>query len=202
MRELTVYLNRDGLNSIETAEQTVRTADALSLVLKNHGKPTHVHFHPDDALAGLGTIEDPHVFVPEGEWRQIEMQFGEATSGSGQLEITAGYGKERAAVTVEVDRSTDRTAGTDGTSVEATPGTDAAPDPPRTVPALIEAALDVDRLRNPVVLGSAGAGLLLFVLLVFLDPVAALFSAVIGTLLAIAIAGYLTDWNPLPRNGR
>lgn len=193
MRELTVYLNRDGLNTVETDQQTVRATESLSLVLENHGKPTHVHFHPDDELAVLGTIDEQHVFVPKGEWRRVDMQFMPAAEGTGRLEITAGYGQERTALKVEVDRPEDDKAAPDEPDADATAP---ATDPAAAVEDLVGEPLDVDRLRNPVVLGSVGAVLLLFVLLVVVNPVAALSSAVIGILVAVAIGGYLSDWDP------
>lgn len=197
MPGLTVYLNRDGLNTVETDQTAVRATEAVDIVLENHGKPTHVHLHPDDELATLGSIEDSHLFVPKGEWREAELLLTPAAEGRGRLEITAGYGKEKTRVDIDVEPVSEAETGDDaidtvGVSSREQPASGAG----ESVTLLPE-ALDSDRLRNPVVLVTLGAFLFMVVLLLFVNPLAAIAAGVAALLGAIAVGSYVTDWDPL-----
>ncbi|MGM0372248.1 MAG: DUF7524 family protein [Halobacteriota archaeon] len=194
MRELTVYLNRDGMNTVETDERTVRATQSMALLLENHGKPTHIHFHPDDDLAALGSITEHHVFVPKGEWRRVELQFMETAAGTGRLEITAGYGQEKTTVDVEVT-PTEAPDATESSSesvvqTESEAATEPSPD------GSLLAGLDTERLGNPVVLGAAGAFLLVVLLLAVVNPLAALGSVLVAAIVAVGVGGYLAEWDP------
>lgn len=198
---LTVYLNRDGLNTVETDQTQVSATDAVEIVLENHGKPTHVHLHLDDDLATLGTIEDPHWFVPKGEWREVDLQLSKAAAGSGRLEITAGYGQEQEAVNIAVEPAEDADPGTVGTEAEridtiggtdSDAGAGSEPAGERYLPEFV----DLDRLQNPVVLGTGGAFLFVLVLLGVVNPTAALAAGVGAVLVAVAVWSYVTEWDP------
>ncbi|APE95798.1 DUF7524 family protein [Halodesulfurarchaeum formicicum] len=194
MRELTVYLNRDGLNTVETDERTVRASQSMALLLENHGKPTHIHFHPDDDLAALGSITEHHVFVPKGEWRRVELQFMEAAAGTGRLEITAGYGQEKTTIDVEAvpAEATESTEPSSESTVQADHETDSEQSPDGTLPL----GLDTERLENPIVLGAAGAFLLVVILLAVVNPLAAIASIVAAAIMAVGVGGYLAEWDP------
>ena len=197
MSGLTVYLNRDGLNTVEADQTTVRATESVEIALENHGKPTHVHLHLDDELATLGTVEDSHWFVPKDEWRAVDLAFMAGAEGSGRLEITAGYGQERESVYFEVETATeaetpasDRIDTVGGSASEEPEVGDAEPVEPLTE------SLDLDRLRNPVVLTTGGAFLFVLVLLLFVNPVAALAAGVGASLVAVAVGSYVTEWDP------
>ncbi|MDR5656945.1 hypothetical protein RH831_07090 [Halodesulfurarchaeum sp. HSR-GB] len=194
MRELTVYLNRDGMNTVETDERTVRATQSMALLLENHGKPTHIHFHPDDDLAALGSMTEHHVFVPKGEWRRVELQFMETAAGTGRLEITAGYGQEKTTVDIEVTPAepTDSTESSSESAVQTEGEADTEPSPDGS----LLAGLDTERLENPVVLGAAGAFLLVVILLAVVNPLAAIASIVAAAIVAVGVGGYLAEWDP------
>lgn len=196
MPGLTVYLNRDGLNTVETDQTAVRATETVDIVLENHGKPTHVHLHLDDDLATLGTIADPHWFVPKEEWREAELQLTPAAEGNGRLEITAGYGQEQTTVDVDVEPVDE---GDTGAEAIDTVGGPTQPKPvadPDDSTGLFD-TLDTERLRNPVVLATLGAFLFMLVLLLFVNPVAAIAAGFAALLGAIAVGSYVTEWDPL-----
>lgn len=195
MPELTVYLNRDGLNTVETDKAAVKATRSVTVVLENHGKPTHVHIHMDDDLAMMGTIEDPNRFVPHGEWREVELQVTETAQGSGRLEITAGYGQERETVEIEVEPPEDTeepsSAGPDtidtvGENAESSRQVETA----SWVEDGLGDAIDLERLRNPLVLGTGGGFLVVILILLVVDPLAAVAAALGALLVGIAVMSY------------
>ena len=196
MAGLTVYLNRGGINTVETDQSRVRATRQVDISIENHGKPTHVHLHADDDLATLSTLEDPHVFVPNGEWREVGLKLSAPAEGKGRLEITAGYGKERETVDIEVEapegvdeESTGAAAKIDTVGGEPT-STDSEPGP-SWLEERVGDVIDPDRLRNPVVLGAFGAFLVVLLALLVIDPLFAVAAALGALLVAIAIVSYL-----------
>ncbi len=200
MPGLTVYLNRDGLNTVETDQTAVRATRSINIVFENHGKPTHVHLHLDDDLATLGTIEEPHWFVPKGEWREADLKLMDSAEGSGRLEITAGYGQEQSTVDIEVEPSEESNSSGESAAdkigtVGGTGARNQEAEEPRASDPLTD-FVDFDRLRNPVVLGAGGAFLFVLVLLLFVNPASAVAAGVAALLVGLAVWSYLTDWDP------
>ncbi|MFP4529678.1 MAG: hypothetical protein ACLFNC_00140 [Halodesulfurarchaeum sp.] len=195
MPGLTVYLNRDGLNTVETDQTAVRATESVDIVLENHGKPTHVHLHLDDDLATLGTITDPHWFVPKEEWREAELTLTPAAEGRGRLEVTTGYGQEQTTVDVDVEPVDEAESGSE--TIDTVGG------PSRKEPVAdteestgVFSELDTERLRNPVVLATLGAFLVMLVLLLFVNPLSAIAAGFAALLGAIAVGSYVTAWDP------
>jgi hypothetical protein len=185
---LTVSLNRSGLNTVETDRDRVQSADDVLVSLENHGKPTHVHLHLDDDLAALGTIEDPHWFVPQGERRDVPLQLTDGAAGEGRLEITAGYGQAQTTVTVEarVAEEADSTP-SPASSLLDDAGTDTPEDQP---------ASETAGLRNPMVLGAGGSAALVVFLWLLTDPLVALSVGLVALLSGLAVASYYSGWTP------
>lgn len=191
MTDVTVYLNRDGLNTVEAEERSVQVSRSLSIVIENHGKPTHVHLHPDDDLATLGTIEDPNWFIPAGEWRDVELTVSEAATGHGRLEIAAGYGQEEEAINVDVTTPDDLEA----EAIEETADQGASHSKSGTEYDMgaigLTGVVNEQRLREPLVIGAGGALVFLFLGLVVVNPLAAL-GALLGAVLGgSAVFGYI-----------
>ena len=188
MSGLTVYLNRSGLNTVETDRERVQSDDDVLVSLENHGKPTHVHLHLDDDLAALGTIEDPHWFVPRGERRDVPLQLTDGATGRGRLEITAGYGQAQTNVTVE--------AGTDEETQPSPSPATSLMDDPGSADTEAEEAVDAGRLRDPTVLGAGGGAALVIFLWLLTDPLVALSVGLVALLSGLAVASYYSGWTP------
>ncbi|MFB6086799.1 MAG: hypothetical protein ABEJ84_08380 [Halodesulfurarchaeum sp.] len=200
MSGLTVYLNRDGMNTVETDQTAVSATEAVDIALENHGKPTHVHLHLDDDLALLGSIEDPHWFVPAGERRELHLELTPAGEGRGRLDIAAGYGQEQTSVEVEVEPVEDA-AGTESIDVVGGPAPQdpiAESDGERASP---PRGIDTDRLRNPIVLATLGGFVIMLILLLFVNPLASIAAGMAAILGGIAVWSYVTDWDPLTVEG-
>lgn len=193
MTDVTVSLNRDGLNTVTADERTVTVTRALSIALENHGKPTHVHLHLDDDLATIGTIEDPHWFIPKGEWREVELQVSEAATGNGRLRIEAGYGQEQERIDVDVTAPAD--AEPEPVEPSPTAATEPEAEPPtepgnQTDRAALLSDLDKEALRDPFVLGASAIFVFLLVGFLAVAPLAA-FGTVLGAVLGVvAVWGY------------
>jgi len=186
---LTVSLNRSGLNTVETDRKRVQSADDVVVSLENHGKPTHIHLHLDDDLAALGTIEDPHWFVPRGERREVPLQLTEGATGDGRLEITAGYGQAQTTVTIEAgaDEESQASPSPAASQVEESgkAESDSAVEP-----------VDATGLRNPIVLGAGGGAALVVFLWLLTDPLVALSAGLVAILSGVAVASYYSGWTP------
>ncbi|MBS3760414.1 DUF7524 family protein [Halodesulfurarchaeum sp.] len=196
MPGLTVYLNREGLNTVETDKTAVNATRSVDIVLENHGKPTHVHLHMNDDLAMMGSIEEPNQFVPKGEWREVELQLTEAAQGSGRLEITVGYGQERESVEIEVEppEDTEETsnAGPDKIdTVGENAGSSEQGEAASWVSEQLGDVIDTERLRNPLVLGTGVAFLVVLLVLLVVDPFAAVAAALGALLVGITVLSYV-----------
>ncbi|MFW6383870.1 MAG: DUF7524 family protein [Halodesulfurarchaeum sp.] len=193
MSGLTVYLNRSGLNTVETDRERVRADGDLRVSLENHGKPTHVHLHLDDDLAMLGTVKDPHLFVPREERREALLRITEGATGDGRLEVTAGYGQAEASVTIAVGEHEEPPAEASSESHGAEAGSRGSADSDRPT----DAPLDPARLRNPAVIGAGGGAALVVFLWLLADPLVALSTALVAVLSVVAAAAYCSAWTPL-----
>lgn|GEM_PF-424890 len=203
MPGLTVYLNREGLNTIETDKAEVHATESVDIVLENHGKPTHVHLHLDDDLAMMGTIEETNWFVPTDEFREVPLHFSEVANGTGRLEITTGYGQERSKVDVTVTPSdveetadspeqTDAPSGTVDERGEVDPAGQAGL-------SIGSDTVDYEKLKNPTTMTAGIAAVLGFLLLLVVDPFLAASAGVLAVLSALAVASYIGDWDPLSK---
>lgn len=201
MPGLTVYLNREGLNTIETDKAEVRATERVDVVLENHGKPTHVHLHLDDDLATMGTVEESNWFVPTDEYREVSLYLSEGASGNGRLEITTGYGQERSTVDVAVTPPEEESQ--DASTVSADPSeprveTRGEVDPGGQSGSSIGSEMfDYDRLRNPTTMTAGVAVALGFLTLLLIDPILGVSAGVLAVLSGLAVFSYLVDWHPL-----
>jgi hypothetical protein len=190
---LSVYLNREGLNTVETDRSVVQATESVRVVLENHGKPTHVHLRLDDDLATLGTIEDPHWFVPADEARTVPIRLTDGAEGRGRLEITAGYGQSTTKVDVEVGPSDDPpTQAVEADDSTVTPDRETSEGRPtvRSVEPTLAPIEGLD-LGPWTLLAGSGAVLLVVGLLVLANPVVALSAGLVAVLSGIAVASYL-----------
>lgn len=193
MSGLSVYLNRGGLNTVETDRSVVQATESVRVVLENHGKPTHVHLRLDDDLATLGTIEDPHWFVPADEARTVPIRLTDGAEGRGRLEITAGYGQSTTKVTVEVgpsDEPPTQAVEADDSTVTPDPDSNEVGQTVRSVEPTL-APIEGLGLGPWTLLAGSGAVLLVVGLLVLANPVVALSAGLVAVLSGIAVASYL-----------
>lgn len=193
MPTVSVTLNRDGLNTVETDTKTVQAETSVDIILENHGKPSHVHLHPDDDLAVLGSVDASHLFVPEGEFREATLQLSPGATGEGRLDITIGYGQARTRIDIVVTKAEEPSGKVDTkTSSTGKPNTMRDSDSTVVLPAI------TDRVGtpNPVVLGAGGAFLGFVLFLLFIDPLAATSALLAGLLMGVAVGSHLSDWNP------
>lgn len=179
-RSLYVHLNRDGMKTLRTDTDAFTTDGSFKIILENHGQPAHVHLHLDDGLADIATLEEANWYVPAGDIEPVEVQVPDGATGAGQLEISTGYGAERAQVDIRVDSNGE--SADQATTVEETQSepisTDDATGP------------DLSRVVLPG-LFAAGGVLIAVALMVLVSPTAAVMLGALALLVAIAAAGYL-----------
>lgn len=196
MRDVTISLNRNGLNSVEVEQDQLRVSTAGSMVIENHGKPTHVHLHLNDDLASIAAIEDTHWYVPAGESRSVELEAAEGAAGRGRIEIATGYGQQTTDLDVVIgpedaegeasDSASEPPAGGAETDEEsAAEGTAALAD-------RLGSGIDVERVTDPLVGGAAIGFLIVLFALFAIEPVAAIGALFAAVLLAVAAIGYVS----------
>ncbi|QCD66707.1 MULTISPECIES: DUF7524 family protein [Halomicrobium] len=99
---LPVHVNRASLHSLEVADR-FETDDSFEILLINHGEPTHVHLHVDDALSELASIEAPNHHVERESERRVRVTVHSHGSTFGKLKIATSYGAETRYVDVDID---------------------------------------------------------------------------------------------------
>lgn len=182
-RSLYVNLNRDGMKTLETDTDAFTTDGSFKIILENHGQPAHVHLHFDDQLASIATVEDPNWYVPAGDIQPVEVEVAEGRSGRGQIEISTGYGAERAQVDVQVEAGED---GQEAASTESETTTTVSEQEPEVG----TGTPDLSRWVLPGLFAAAGV-LGAVALMVLVSPTAAVMLGALALLVAIAAAGYL-----------
>ena len=99
---LRVHVNRDEPRSVEPEVWSIDVDGPFDLVLDNHGQSKHVHVHVGDALATATDITETNWYVEAGETERIPVSVESIDRVVGRLEISTGYGAERAVVEVNV----------------------------------------------------------------------------------------------------
>lgn len=177
---LYVNLNRDGMKTLETDTDAFTTEGSFKIILENHGQPAHVHLHTDDQLAELATLEETNWYVQSGEIQPVEVDVLEGRSGGGTLEISTGYGSERASVDVQIDA--DATGSADESEDQETS--------PAEQPLQETRSPNLSRLILPGLFAAVGV-LVAVALMLLVSPTAAVMLGALAVLVAIAAAGYL-----------
>ncbi len=168
------------MKTLETDTDAFTTDGSFKIILENHGQPAHVHLHVDDRLASVARLEEPNWYVAAGDIEPVEVEVPEGVTGAGQLEISTGYGAERAQIDIRVDSSEDG-------EEQATETTETV-----TQPTVEEQSTDRDYSRMVLPGLFAAAGVLGAVaLMVLVSPTAAVMLGALALLVAIAAAGYL-----------
>lgn len=100
---LSVHLNRDEPREVAPETATLETDRSFVLEFVNHGGPIHVHLQLDDALARVVRLPAAHVYVDGDATRRVDVSLVENHDpAKGYVELTTGYGAERARVNVTV----------------------------------------------------------------------------------------------------
>lgn len=100
---LTVDLSRDELHDVTPETLDFETDGSFELVLVNHDRATHVHLHPDDALARGVDIPEANVLVETETERPVGVTVPDGPRPvRGSLEISAGRGAGKAVVEVGI----------------------------------------------------------------------------------------------------
>lgn len=181
-RSLYVHLNRDGMKTLEPDSTSFETDGSFKLILENHGQPAHVHLHVDDSLAEVVSLSEPNIYVEAGDIEPIEVTAVGGRSGRGTIEISTGYGAEKATIDVVVADTGEEESMAEPDQPES--GTSATETVEPREPA------DLSRLVLPG-LFAAGGVLFAVALMVLVGDFAALFLGALALLVAIGAAGYL-----------
>ncbi|WP_232688614.1 DUF7524 family protein [Halobacterium zhouii] len=100
---LTVHLNRSEPREVAPEAATLETGRSFVLAFENHGGPTHVHLHLDDALDAVARPTGTQVYVEGDSTRRVEVNLlPDHSPVKGYIDISTGYGAEKARVNVTV----------------------------------------------------------------------------------------------------
>ena len=100
---LTVHLSRGELHEVAPATADFETGGTFELELVNHGRASHVHVHPDDALARGLTVHETNLYVETDATRVVEVEVPDGPRPlRGALAISAGYGATGTSVDVGI----------------------------------------------------------------------------------------------------
>ncbi len=98
-----VDLNRDGPHSIDVEAPSFTAEGRFDVVLRNHGKPLHVHVRLDGDLADVARVSTPNHYVEKEGVHTVGVRVAEdRLPVEGRLEIVSGYGAETAYVSTRV----------------------------------------------------------------------------------------------------
>lgn len=101
--EITVHVNRGAANTLESDVESVETDRRLSVVLRGHERPAHVHCRLTGGLDRVATIDRSNYFIGPGDVTTVPVDVdGDAIDApvSGRVEVVTGYGSETVAVDV------------------------------------------------------------------------------------------------------
>ncbi|MFC6953848.1 DUF7524 family protein [Halorubellus litoreus] len=100
---LTVHLSRGELHEVAPATADFETGGTFELELVNHGRASHVHVHPDDALARGVHLDETNLYVETDSTRVVQVEVPDGPRPlRGALEISAGYGATGSSVDVGI----------------------------------------------------------------------------------------------------
>ncbi|WP_246999837.1 DUF7524 family protein [Halosolutus gelatinilyticus] len=103
--EVTVDVNREPDDALETDVGSVETCEPVDLVLRGHRAPAHVHCRLDDDLDRVATIDRSNYYVEPDDVTHVPIsvhadRLDEPAGGT--LEVIAGYGAESISIDVTV----------------------------------------------------------------------------------------------------
>ncbi|WP_323676815.1 hypothetical protein [Halorubellus sp. PRR65] len=100
---LTVHLSRGELHEVAPATADFETGGTFELELVNHGRASHVHVHPDDALARGVRLDESNLYVETDSTRVVAVEVPDGPRPlRGALDISAGYGATGSSVAVGI----------------------------------------------------------------------------------------------------
>ena len=100
---LSVHLNREEPRDVAPEAASLETDRSFVLSFENHGGPVHVHLHLNDALAAVARPTTTQIYVESGETRRVEISLlPDHTPVKGYVDVSTGYGAEKARVNVAV----------------------------------------------------------------------------------------------------
>lgn len=145
MPTLTVDLNRDGVNTVETPDSF--SADrSFAIEFVNHGQPVHVHLNLDDELSSVASLATINHYIEGDSTRTITVRTAEPHSDvTGRLKIAAGHGTTTVYIPVTVEPPT---AEQNPIQIDESLSKPPQPDPEPTFPEHVRARLSTDHLDD------------------------------------------------------
>ncbi|MCU4740414.1 DUF7524 family protein [Natronoglomus mannanivorans] len=141
--EVTVYVGRDGMDSLEATASTLETTveDSLGVVVDNRGTPVHVHCRLAGDLAEIAALEQSNYYVEADNEAFVPIHVETVSLDrdiEGTLEISTGYGAN--AVTIDARVTT-------GPAPVDVDETFASPKRTESEPTLLESAASLIRVE-------------------------------------------------------
>lgn len=99
---LTVDVNEEGIHSVSAPAQ-IESERTLSIEIRNHGQPTHVHLRLAGDLAAVADLGATNHYV-DTDRRMVDLAVDETAElpVTGYLEVVTGYGQESSEVEVTI----------------------------------------------------------------------------------------------------
>ncbi|TYT63389.1 DUF7524 family protein [Natrialba swarupiae] len=173
--EITVHVNRGSANTLEADLESLQTHRRISVVLRGHERPAHVHCRLGGDLDRAASIDAPNYYIEPEDVTVVPVAVDSDHLDdpiSGELEILTGYGSESLEIDLTIVPSP---ADVEIDNSLATP--DRSPPEPTTI----------ERIAEAFGHGASTAGVL--VLGVLALAIAAMTAATIGGLVALVGLG-------------
>lgn len=103
--EVTVHVNRESADGLETAASAVEVDGSFALRLAGHDAPAHVHCRLAGDLDRIASLAEGNYYVEPDAVTTVPIRVdADAIDGpvEGALEVVAGYGAETASIAVTV----------------------------------------------------------------------------------------------------
>lgn len=101
--EITVHVNRGAANTLESDVEAIETDRKLSVVLRGHERPAHVHCRLDGDLDRVGRIDQTNHYIGPDDVTTVPVDVdGSAVDEpiEGRIEVVTGYGSEALGIDV------------------------------------------------------------------------------------------------------
>ncbi|ARS91107.1 DUF7524 family protein [Natrarchaeobaculum aegyptiacum] len=101
--EITVHVNRGAANTLESDLEAIETDRKLSVVLRGHERPAHVHCRLDGDLDRIATIDQTNHYIGPGDVTTVPIDVDGAAIDDpieGRVEVVTGYGSESLGIDV------------------------------------------------------------------------------------------------------
>jgi hypothetical protein len=173
---LPVAINRGDIHAIDVPP-SFEVADTFVVRIENHGSPTHVHLHLDDALSQVASLGASNRYVGDAEEVVVRVADGPRPA-EGTLEVVTGYGAETARVAIDVvepEQAEDAVAVDESMASPPVDGPDPEPTPSATpLPGISRDAVPVLALSGVAVVFAVVAAVISDALAVLLGVLAVL----------------------------